>query len=690
MVDGVTICMNNRTSLSTVALLSTLWEKEQRDYLDVIGQFVLRCMPQEIDAKVDIATITAKMRADYGFDDIPYQVVEKVLRRLSKLNARPKRYFRRENRCFYVMETFDGRSFDLAQQETNALIRDVLEALIDYLEGNHLHKRINTDEATEYLFHFFDAYGMTVVHDSSLLRAITTASGNSNFFVARFILENYEKRTPVFDKLLRITTGFLIHKAVYFYSAEMKSSYSSKLRDVTFYLDCSLVIDALGYDSVNDETAYDEMSQLVRTNGGRLSVFRHTVEEASRVLEAYAHKPQSHNSFTLAGLDARGYPSEVLASIATPQAIEDNLRQKGILVCDTPSYDPTRIVDGKNLYEGFENEVAIEQQLLKYSYKKNGILNGDRLSYDAKTLSAIGRLRRGRRPSSIETCHAMVITQGSILNRCMRELYPDRFPGEIDFAINDLDLVSLLWLGQRNKESQLPQNLLIANAVAACQITQDIMDQAIELAYRMEQDKAIPSEAALIIRSQSVIRSMLFDETRNNPSQLNENTIKKIISDFVARESRDDAEAAIEKAVDENAAKLRAQHAQDMVRIKKELDQVYAVQRQQAVSMRTDAERIAKKWACRAGKAVRITVLAIWLLCLAGSVYCWWRGGFVYTNFSAIILSVLSLLQIVDYLFKVFDLKERFSGWAHDKVFAAMYSREIHKREVLSHIPLHL
>lgn len=465
---------------------------------------------------------------------------------------------------------------------------------------------------------------------------------------------------------------------------------SSKLRDVTFYLDCSLVIDALGYDSVNDETAYDEMSQLVRTNGGRISVFRHTVEEASRVLEAYAHKPQSHNSFTLAGLDARGYPSEVLASIATPQAIEDNLRQKGILVCDTPSYDPTRIVDGKNLYEGFENEVAIEQQLLKYSYKKNGILNGDRLSYDAKTLSAIGRLRRGRRPSSIETCHAMVITQGSILNRCMRELYPDRFPGEIDFAINDLDLVSLLWLGQRNKESQLPQNLLIANAVAACQITQDIMDQAIELAYRMEQDKAIPSEAALIIRSQSVIRSMLFDETRNNPSQLNENTIKKIISDFVARESRDDAEAAIEKAVDENAAKLRAQHAQDMGRIKKELDQVYAVQRQQAVSMRTDAERIAKKWACRAGKAVRITVLAIWLLCLAGSVYCWWRGGFVYTNFSAIILSVLSLLQIVDYLFKVFDLKERFSGWAHDKVFAAMYSREIHKREVLSHIPLHL
>lgn len=248
----------------------------------------------------------------------------------------------------------------------------------------------------------------------------------------------------------------------------------------------------------------------------------------------------------------------------------------------------------------------------------------------------------------------------------------------------------MLWLGQRNKESQLPQNLLIANAVAACHITQDMMDQAIELAYRMEQDKTIPSEAALIIRSQSVIRTMLFDETRNNPSQLNEETIKKVISDFVARESRDDAEAAIEKAVGENAAKLRAQHAQDMNRIKNELDQAYTAQRQQAVSMRADAERIADMWACRAGKVVRITIMAIWLLCLAGSVYCWWKGGFVYTNFSAIILSVLSLLQIVDYLFKVFNLKERSSGWVHDKVFAAMYTHEIRKREELTHIPLHL
>ena len=129
-------------------------------------------------------------------------------------------------------------TMDATQRETNALIGEVLSALVSYLEENYLHKRIGTDEASEFLFHFFDTYGMTVVHDSSLLRAVTTANGTYNFYVARFVLENYENRTSVFDKLLRITSGFLIHKAVYFYTSEIKASFDSKLKNVSFYLDC--------------------------------------------------------------------------------------------------------------------------------------------------------------------------------------------------------------------------------------------------------------------------------------------------------------------------------------------------------------------------------------------------------------------------------------------------------------------
>lgn len=298
MVDGVTICMNNKTSLSTIALLSKLWEKEQKDYLDILGQFVLRCAPREIGVQVDVAAITKRMRVDYGFDDIPRRVVEQVLRRLSKTHHQSKRYFKRENHNYYVIEAFDTEAFDAIRQETNVAIDDVLTALGAYLEQNYLIKKISKDKATEMLFCFFESYGMTVIEDSDRLKAVTTANGSNNFYVARFILDNHEKRTPVFDKLLRITSGFLIYKAVYFYTAEMKTSIESKLRDVVFYLDCSLVLDALGYDSDEEEKAYNEMSDLIRANGGSVRVFRHTVNEASSVLKAYAHNPQSRNSFT--------------------------------------------------------------------------------------------------------------------------------------------------------------------------------------------------------------------------------------------------------------------------------------------------------------------------------------------------------------------------------------------------------
>ena len=690
MVDGVIMRMNNQTSLSTVALLSTLWEKERRDYLDVLAQFVLRCLPNKPEAQVDIDAITEKLRSEYGFDDIPHHVVVKVLRRLSRASSRDKRYLRRENRNYYVVDVYDGQGFDAARQETNALISDVLAALVQYLERNHLYKTVSIDDASGFLFHFFDTYGLTVVHDSSLLRGVTTANGSHNFYVARFVLENYEKKTPIFDKLLRITTGFLIHKAVYFYSAEMKSSVDSKLRDVAFYLDCSLVLDALGYDDASSEQAFDEMSQLIRTNGGKILVFQHTAEEASRVIEAYAHRHQSHNSFSLEGLDKRNYPSEVLASLATQKSIEENLRKKGIVVCDAPPYEATRIVDGKPVYEGFEDELAIERELQQYVKRRKGILNGDRMRYDAKTLSAIGRIRKGRKPSSIETCKAMLITQGKMLNVCMRNAHPSRFPAEIDFTIKDLDLVSLLWLGQQNKESQLPKNLLIANAVASCKISQDIMDDAIELACRMEQDKSIPSEAALIVRSQAVVRTLLFEKTHNNPALVTEDTIKNVIADYVTRESREEAEAAVAKAVDANTAKLKREHSIELEKVTRERDDAYSETRQRAIEMRNDAEQIANRRAALAKKCMECLVLAIWLALLVGSVYCWYKGGLVLTNIPAITLSILGLLQIIDYLFKVVNLKERLSGLAHDWVFAAAYTHEIRKREEISHISLSL
>ena len=682
--------MKNRASLTTAALLSTLWDTEQRDYLDLLGQFILRCLPCKVDSQVNIGVITDKLRNDYGFTDIPQHVVENVLSRLCKKSFKTKPYLRRQDREYYVLSVFDHCSFDSVREETTDRINDVLTALVTYLENNYLHKKISMEEASELLFHFFESYGLTVVHDSDSLRAITAKNGTYNFNVARFVLENYDKNSPVFDKLLKITSGFLIHKAVYFYANEMRKSLNSKLKKITFYLDCSLVIDALGYDEANDENALDELCQLVRSNGGRINVFRHTVEEASHVLGAYAYKAQFRNSFSLMGLASRNYPVEILATIASMKSIEENLEKKGISTFDAPSYDATKTTTGKSEYIGFEDEVAIEQQLSKYSSTKSAVMNGDRPRYDTQTLSAIGRLRKGLRPRQIEDCIAIVITQGSMLNNCMRELYPERFPAEIEYAINDLDLVSLLWLGQHNEESQLPKNLLISNAVAACQISQTIMEQAIELACRMERDNTIPSEAALIIRSKSAIRPILFEETRNDPTNLKESTIHKVIKKYVSQESQEEVETAVDKAVKDKEAKLNDEYSKEVGQIQNELERERESKRQQAITMRNDAEKEANKKADCAALWTRIFVFVAWLMILSVSIFFWVGSGWVATNFQAIIVSILGLVQLVDFIFKFYDHKTRLANWVRDIIFAKVHSKEIKKREEISHISLTL
>ena len=171
---------------------------------------------------------------------------------------------------------------------------------------------------------------------------------------------------------------------------------------------------------------------------------------------------------------------------------------------------------------------------------------------------------------------------------------------------------------------------------------------------------------------------------------LRKHTIKNVIADYVTRESREEAEAAVAKAVDANTAKLKKEHSIEIEKVIRERDDAYSENRQRAIEMRNDAEQIANRWAAIAKKGMEYLVLVVWLALLAGSVYCWYKGGLALTNIPAVTLSILGLLQIIDYLFKVVNLKERLSGRAHDWVFAAVYTREIRKREKISHISLSL
>ena len=124
--------MNKSTSLSSIALLSLLWEHESRDYLDVLCQFILKSMPKRVGEIIDLDMLVQQMRTKYGFADMPRHVIEKGLVRLKKKKISHTLYVKKENRKYVTNAVFDSKEFDAKFSQMDRHIGEVLNPLSEY------------------------------------------------------------------------------------------------------------------------------------------------------------------------------------------------------------------------------------------------------------------------------------------------------------------------------------------------------------------------------------------------------------------------------------------------------------------------------------------------------------------------------------------------------------------------------
>ena len=300
-------------------------------------------------------------------------------------------------------------------------------------------------------------------------------------------------------------------------------------------------MDLLDYDTTADYTAISELIRLVRRCGGQVSVFSHTAEEAAKLIEAFAYKPRYRNGFRLDNLAEKGFSREILLAIAKdiPQTLKDKV---SVDVVDAPSFS-----DASN----YKNVLGEEEIIswLTSNRQSAGSSDGDydRFKYDARSLIAIGMCRRDNHPQYIEQARAMLVTQDPWLNRCLKEVYKDHFKHEVLYSITDTELVSLLWLQDYKQRGNLPSDILIANAHAACRVSIDVMNRAMDLAYKMADSGIIPQDAALLVSSHSDFRGYIANRVRNDAAKLDDEVIRSAVEDYISKTST----AQIQNARDE-------------------------------------------------------------------------------------------------------------------------------------------
>lgn len=531
MTYEVIIDMRNDNTLCTISMLSAMLENQNGDYYSLLKPFILCSLPKTVGAEIIVNDVAAAMN-DYGFVDFPYRLCETLLERLchktddgyvfvqsKKVSGGKKR--------FYVNDICDCSSFDSRRDDMRRKIDAILNAIQTYFEHHFYYKTIDKDSIRDKLTHFFEANGFTVIQSVQDLKRLTRDSDNGSFEIAHFILDEYEKKSIIYEDLCTVTRGFLTYKGLYFFLDDRKHQFDSKFKKVTFYLDCSLVLDILNYDTTSDYNAILELVRLIRRCGGNVAVFSHTAQEAGHLIDAFANKPHARNGFRLDNLAIKKLPKELLMAIAKdiPCTLKTNTQ---IETLEAPSFS-----DAANYINVLGEEQIVDWLTKNRPKRGNSFDMRERYQYDAKSLVAIGMCRRSFYPRYIEQAKAIMVTQDPWLNRCLRDLYPDKFKNECLYTITDTELVSLLWLQDHKQSSSLPSDILIANAHAACRVSQEVMDRAIELATKMEASGAIPSNAALLVTSHTEFKPFIAKRVRNNSALLSDEEIHSAIDDFI-------------------------------------------------------------------------------------------------------------------------------------------------------------
>lgn len=607
----VNIDMKNDNALCTISMLSAMLENQDGSYYSLLIPFVLYSIPEVKGANISIDKVTASMR-EFGFVDFPHKLAETILLKLCSKEIDGHIYVRQQTaqgkkKLFFVNAIFDRSGFDASRRDMRKKIDGILNAIQKYFEDHFYRKTLATDQIRDKLTSFFEANGFTIVTGVDDLRLISKETGSDSFEIAHFILDEYEKKSIIYEDLCEVTKGFLTYKGLYYFLSDRKNQLNSRFHDVTFYLDCSLVLDALNYDTSSDYDAVRELIRLIRRCGGQVAVFRHTAEESARIIDAFANNPQYRNNFRLDNLAELEYPRETLLAIAQdiPEKLKNSVQVDTV---DTPSFSD------KANYPNILGEQEIVDWLTRNRQSNGNSADAEeRYKFDAKSLIAVGMFRRNFHPHYIEQARAMIVTQDPWLNRCLYELYRDKFRDEVYYSITDTELVSLLWLQDHKQIKDLPSDILIANAHASCRVSTEVMNRAIQIANAMSESGTIPSDAALLVSSHADFKGFIAERTRNDSTKLDNETVQSTVDEYISSRSnakitaiRDEErkhaqeiiDAQSQKHLEESAGMQKAINEKDneIIHLKREIERGQAKAKQDSEnSKKRICERAEKK-----------------------------------------------------------------------------------------------
>lgn len=511
--------MNKKNVLTNSAILTAIWDETKKDNLELIKPFVEFLIGENciVGDKIDNSYIIKQMEEKFSFVEFPETILTKVYGRLKGVvEKKDKEYYLKKD-ISSACEKFKDRQLKLKEESEKVII-----ALKEYLKkANTRLKNIDNQGVMALLTIFLEKTGFVTIEN---VREFETKENykkdQNNFYIAKFIIEEFEKETVISKYIEKIISGFMLANAIYM---QIESSNTETLKKVDIYLDAPLLLNILNLKTNSQNESGNLLMQLLKDKNANIHCFVHNYNEVLSIMESYKNNRKGLKEKTLERWDLEGYTeSDVERNI---NQLKLMLNSRGIEVVETPEY-----VKKEDEYSGIIDERGLIDFLIEnYAYNKEkaeGVIERD-----VKSIASIERIREGKKCNKIEDCKAVFVTTNYNLVNYTEKCLGNKRYEEIGPLITDVDLITVLWLKSFKSNPDLPKLKLIENARASLELTSTMIKRVKDVIEKMEKEGII-NQADIVsgnIQELNYYRKEIMEQIDGDEENINEEVILGVI-----------------------------------------------------------------------------------------------------------------------------------------------------------------
>lgn len=557
----VLLGMENTNALITVAMLAAIYESQQKDYLDIIKPFVCNLLPAR-NEYINFSEIKQRMESEYGFVDMPIGVIENIVDRLCRNEARicSKRGFE-----YFMSGTYDNSDFRTKRANIKLACTQVSLALKEYLDKE---RALNFDEkrCTSEILKFLDSCGHRILKDTDSMRTLP-ANEKMGRYIACFIQIEKKKNSVIYDHIIELARGYMVYRCIYFFSECGIEQSAFSLKNVVIYLDTPLIINVLGLDTEIRKQAVWDAINLAKSFGARVTALQHNVEEAQGILNAYIAAYPRVQTFSLQNITLKNYSSVTIRSIA--ENLPTNLAAKLNDKIDTAPGLGT-----SSDWDRINTEEALRQYYLKsIQGKEHDDIKQLRIENDVRTLSYAMQLRNGDRPTQFANCKVIVLSDSKTARLATKALYDSRLRNEINLVYGLNDFSCIAWLSSSSPSAEIAEDLLMYNASAALEAPDSVIEKMLKYVDELTEAGAIGEDMAFLLRTHPAVKEVVAEVVGNEGDTFTPAMLSTIFNKAVGGRAEEIAASQYEPRIKELLDQLRESDSQKQeiaVELKKE------------------------------------------------------------------------------------------------------------------------